>query len=286
MRRSVAGVAVAALVVLAAAACSGGPAGAGEGVATTPSGGTPAARPASPAPPVELTVFGAASLTDVLHRLSAAWEAANPGARIVVSTGSSAALATQIEQGAPADVFLSADTANAQRLVDDGFADGTAIVFAGNELALIVPAGNPAGISSPADLARPGVRIVAAGDEVPITRYASRLVANLGRLPGYPAGFAAAYAANVVSKEDDVRAIAAKIELGEGDAGIVYRTDAVAATGVRTIDVPAGTNVAASDAGVVVAGAADRATARAFMSWLIGPDGQAIMTAFGFTAGP
>jgi molybdate transport system substrate-binding protein len=203
---------------------------------------------------------------------------------VVVATGSSAALATQIEQGAPADLFLSADTANAQRLVDDGLADGAAVVFAGNEVALIVPAGNPGRLSNPADLARPGLRIVAAGDEVPITRYASRLVANLAAQPGYPPGFAAAYAANVVSKEDDVKAIVAKIELGEGDAGIVYGTDARAASDVETIAIPAAAGVTTVDAGVVVAGAASPGAARAFMTWLTGPDGQAILTAAGFAA--
>ena len=82
-----------------------------------------------------------------------------------------------------------------------------------------MPTDNPAGIKTPADLARPGVKVIAAGDEVPITKYATQLVANLAKEPGYPADFAAAYAANIVSKEDNVKAVVAKIELGEGDAG-------------------------------------------------------------------
>ncbi len=231
----------------------------------------------------DLTVFGAASLTDVLGTVKAAYEAAHPGLTILISTDSSAALATQIEQGAPADVLLSADTENAERLVQDGLAAGNAVVFAGNELAIIVPVGNPAGVAAAADLARPGLKIVAAGDEVPITRYATQLVANLGALPGYPADFVDAYEANVVSREDNVKAVVAKIELGEGDAGIAYRTDAAATSSVEVINVPVGANVVASYAGVAVKGG-ESAASTAFLDWLNGPDGQAILASFGFTS--
>ncbi len=179
-------------------------------------------------------------------------------------------------------MFLSADTRNAQRLVDDGFAAGDAVVFAGNELTVIVPAGNPAGIATPADLARPGVKIVAAGDEVPITTYATQLVANLAAEPGYPSGFEAAYASNVVSREDNVKAVVAKIELGEGDAGIVYRTDAAASSKVETVAVPADANVPASYAAVVVRASSHPAAATGFLDWLTGPDGQRILASFGF----
>jgi molybdate transport system substrate-binding protein len=224
----------------------------------------------------------AASLRDVLVAAEGAYETTHPGVALTVATGSSAALATQVEQGAPADVFLSADAANPRRLVDGGLADGDAVVFARNELAIIVPAGNPGNVSSPADLARPGLRVVAAGDAVPITIYATELVANLAAEPGFPPDFAAAYAANVVSREDSVRSVLAKVQLGEADAGIVYATDAAAADDTRTIPVPAGANVPADYAGVVV-GASPRADeAGAFLDWLAGPDGQAILGDFGF----
>ena len=147
---------------------------------------------------------------------------------------------------------------------------------------MIVPTANPAGITSPADLARTGIKVIAAGDEVPITKYAKQLVANLARQPGYPAGFAAAYAASVASKEDNVKGIVAKVELGEGDAGIVYVTDAKASSKVATVDVPAGANVPATYAGVVVRTARNPAAAKAFLDWLAGPDGQAILGTFGF----
>ncbi len=237
---------------------------------------------ATSAEPVELTVFAAASLKGALEKAEGAYEAANAGVTVTLSTDSSAALATQIEQGAPADVFLSADTRNPQELVDGGLAEGNAVVFATNLLTVIVPAGDPAGIATPAGLAKPGVKVIAAGDEVPITRYASELVANLAGEAGYPADFAAAYAANVTSKEDNVKAVVAKIELGEGDAGIVYVTDAAAATKVETIAVPDGANVPATYAGVVVKASSRIPAARAFLDWFAGPDGQAILSAFGF----
>ena len=253
--------------------------------ACSSSGGASTTSPPSSGASVALTVFAAASLKNVLAEAEAAYEAATPGTDLTISTDSSSALATQIEQGAPADVFLSADTTNPQKLVDGGFASGDAIPFAGNKLTVIVPTDNPAGIQSPADLAKPGLRIIAAGDEVPITKYATQLVENLARQPDAPAGFAAAYAANVASKEDNVSAIVAKIELGEGDAGIVYVTDA-ATDEVTPIDIPNTANVPATYAGVVVGESPNHDAAAAFLDWLTGPDGQAILSSFGFLPPP
>ncbi|HLO34540.1 MAG TPA: molybdate ABC transporter substrate-binding protein, partial [Candidatus Deferrimicrobium sp.] len=231
--------------------------------ACSSSAAAPATTPS--AAQADLTILGAASLKGALDKVVAAYEAANPGTTLTVSTDSSAALETQIEQGAPADVFLSADTANPEKVVAKGLANGAPVDFAGNELTLVVPTANPAGIRSPADLARPGVKIVAAGDAVPITTYATRLVANLAKEPGYPTDFAAAYAANIASKEDNVKAIVAKVELGEGDAGIVYVTDAKASAKVATVAVPDGANVPATYAGVVIKASSNPVAARAFL---------------------
>ena len=118
--------------------------------------------------------------------------------------------------------------------------------------------------------------------DVPITKYTTQVVANLAGTGGYPAGFAAAYDANVVSKEDNVKAVVAKIELGEGDAAIVYVTDAKASTKVKTIEIPAEANVPATYAGVVVKASPNAAAAHAFLTWLAGPDGQAVLAEFGF----
>jgi molybdate transport system substrate-binding protein len=239
---------------------------------------------ATATPQTDLTIFGAASLKDVLDDLATAYEAAHPEMAVTLSSDSSAALATQIEQGAPADVFLSADRTNAQRLVDDGFASGDAIDFAANAVTIIVPADDPGDVATPADLGRAGLKVIAAGEAVPITSYATQLIDALAGEPGYPADFSASYRANVVSREDNVRAIVAKIELGEGDAGIVYRTDAIASNGVETVDLPGDIAVVATYAGVVVSASPDREAARMFIDWLTGPDGQAILAEHGFGA--
>ena len=266
-------------VVLAACA-------AGSGPSPTPNPAQAKTAQRSAATQADLTIFGAASLKAALKAVTSTYETANPGTTITVSTDSSAALETQIEQGAPADVFLSADTANPQKLVDAGLASGDPVPFAGNELTIIVPDDNPAGITAPADLANDGLRIIAAGDEVPITKYATRLVENLAGLPGAPADFADAYAANIASKEDNVSAVVAKVALGEGDAGIVYATDAAAADGVATIDLPDSANVPATYAGVVVGASPNQPAATAFLDWLAGPEGQAVLAEFGFLPPP
>ena len=268
-------VATLALVLLA---CS-------SGGATSPSAAqaTPVATgEVSTSVNLELTVFGAASLKGVLDKAKTAYETANPGTTVTVSTDSSSALEMQIEQGAPADVFLSADTTNPKKLVDRGFADGAAVTFAGNKLTVIVPTANPAGIATPADLAKPGVKVIAAGPEVPITKYATQLVGNLAKEAGYAADFAAKYAANVASQEDNVKAVVAKIELGEGDGGIVYVTDAKASSKVTPIDIPDTANVPATYAGVVVKASKNAAAAKNFLDWFAGPGGQAILSEFGF----
>lgn len=237
---------------------------------------------AASAETIDLTVFAAASLAGALDKVKEAYEASHPGTTLTVSVDSSSAHETKIEQGAPADVFLSADTANPQKLVAKGLSAGEPVVFATNKLAIVVPNGNPGGVATPADLAKPGLKVIAAGDDVPITTYAKQLVDNLAGEPGYPADFAAAYARNVVSKEDNVKAVIGKIELGEGDAAIVYATDAKASTKVATLDVPEAANVSAKYAGAVVAASIHQEAARTFLGWLTSPDGQAILSSVGF----
>ena len=245
-------------------ACSGGALGAGQATRE------------------EVTVFAAASLRDAVAEAARAYEAAEPGTTIRVSFGASSALRIQIEHGAPADVLLSADTANPAGLVAAGLADGEAVRFAANAVTIVVPRENPAGIVSPADLAGDGVTIVAAGETVPIAAYADELVTRLARLPGYPPDFIARYERNVVSREENVRALLAKVELGEADAGIVYATDARASEGVLEVAVPREAVVTASYAGVVLRGSPGSAEGRVFLDWLAGPGGGAILGAFGF----
>ena len=269
------------ILALILAACSG--TGASPSASAAASAATSAAASVAPsAATINLTIYGASSLTGALAKAKATYEAANPGVTLTISTDASSALETKIEQAAPADVFLSADTTNPQKLVDKGLAVAPAVTYAKNLLTVIVPTSNPAQIQTPADLAKTGVKIIAAGDAVPITKYATQLVANLAKQPGYPANFQAAYTANIVSKEDNVKAVVAKIELGEGDASIVYVTDAKASSKVTTVAVPDAANVVATYAGVVVKASPNQAAAGAFLTWFAGPDGQAILASFGF----
>jgi molybdate transport system substrate-binding protein len=235
---------------------------------------------------VELTVFAAASLNAAFSKLGSAFEAAHPGVTVVFSFDASNALRTQVEQGAPADVFASADEQNPGALVAAGLAFGPPTSFAANALTVIVPVGNPAKIATPADLARAGVKVVAAGAAVPITRYVDRLLANLAAQPGYPSDFVTAVTANVVSREDNVKGIVTKIELGEGDAGIVYVTDANASAKVETVPLPDGANVRATYEAVAIRAAAHPALAADFLAFLHGTDGQAMLAKFGFLPAP
>jgi molybdate transport system substrate-binding protein len=229
-----------------------------------------------------LTVFAAASLTKPFTIMGQAWAAQHAGSTLTFSFDASSALRAQIEQGAPVDVFASADLKHPQALIDECLAPAPIITFASNHLVIVVPKANPAGITSPADLAKPGVRIVAAGPDVPITKYAEQVIDNLAAQPDAPAGYAAAVHANIVSREDNVAAVLSKIELGEGDAGIVYVSDAASSTAVSTVEIPAAVNLLATYGAVEVAATTVPDGAAAFLGYLTGPEAQAILAQYGF----
>jgi molybdate transport system substrate-binding protein len=283
MRSRLAAFLAAFTLVLAACSSSGGSTAPSAAAST---GQATAARSTAPAShsgaAIELEIYGAASLKGALDATKPVYEPSHPGVTLVMSTDASSALEAKIEQGAPASVFLSADTANPQKLVDKGLTTGPPVNFAKNILTVIVPIANSAKVKTPADLAKPAVKIIAAGNAVPITKYANTLVANLAKQPGYPANYVAAYNANVVSKEDNVMAVVAKLELGVGDAGIAYVTDAKGSTKVATVDVPPSANVVATYAGVVSKASPNTSAAKDFLTWFAGPDGQAILSGFGF----
>ena len=274
------------LVALLVAACGGGPTGSPSAAASTaasPAGASsasPAATSAGTA--TELQIYAAASLKSVLAKVKSAYEAANAGITLTVSTDSSAALETKIEQGAPADLFLSADTASPQKVVDKGLSSGTVVKFAENRLTVIVPTADPAKIAAPVDLAKGGVKIIACADGVPIQTYTTRWLAKVVALPAYGADFAARFTANIVSHEDNVGAIVTKVGLGEGDAGVVYVTDAKSSDKVTAIAIPSDENVTASYGGVVIKASKGADAATAFLTWLASPSGQQILSDAGF----
>ncbi len=234
--------------------------------------------------PMDLTVAAASSLRDAVTALTGSYAADHPGITFTITTDSSATIRAQIEQGAPVDVFLSADTRNPQALADGGLVEGLPVTFAANALALVVPTDNPAGITEPADLARPGVRVVGAADSVPIAAYTARVIAALGASTADPAGFVAAVEANVVSREENVAAVIARVELGDADAAFVYATDVASGANVLSIPVPASANVRAEYAGVVVKGGSNTSVAGEFLAWVAGEGGRVVLSSFGFLA--
>lgn len=254
-----------------------------------------AASPAAAAEPAafpeaggELTVFAAASLTDSFNKIKADLEAAHPGLTIIYNFAGSQALVTQLTEGSPADVFASASKAQMEKAVEAGVIDGTAQVFTQNRLAIVVPKDNPAGIQSPADLAKDGVKLVLAQAEVPVGQYARQSICNAGNdTATYGEGFVAKIGANVVSEEDNVKAVLTKVQLGEADAGIVYTTDITesVAPDVQLIEIPAAINVVAKYPIAPVKGG-NAELAAAFIDYVLGPDGQATLQSFGFEPKP
>ncbi len=227
-----------------------------------------------------LTVFAAASLRTVAEELETAWLAEHPEAPLTLASGASNVLASQIREGAQADVFLSADPVRPRELAADGLTAAEPVAFAGNRLTLVAAAGNER-IDVAADVAAPGVRLVGVSRGAPIDGYTTDAIAGLAETMPRPEAFTEAVAANVVSREDNVRAALAKVELGEGDAAFVYITDALAAEGVREVPLPATVDVVAHYAAVQVS---EAAAAAEFVRWLREPTAAAVFEAAGFEA--
>ena len=212
-----------------------------------------------------INVFAAASLTDVFKSIDA-----GPS----YSFAGSSTLAAQITQGAPADVFASADLALPGRLFGKGLVQKP-VVFTRNRVVLVVPAANPAGITRISDLAKPGVKVVIAGSTVPVGNYTLKVLRKLG--------LTSSVLANVVSREPDVRSVLAKAVLGEADAGFVYLTDARTVAGkVRVLTVPARAQPKIWYSMAVVSASGNKAGARRFMKEVLGKDGQKKLVAAGF----
>ncbi|MSP78278.1 MAG: molybdate ABC transporter substrate-binding protein [Dehalococcoidia bacterium] len=249
---------------------------------------TTAPAPAPQAPKVTgtVTVFAASSLTEAFNDAKAAFEAANPGATVTFNFAGSSALRTQLEQGAKADVFASADEVQMGMAVTNGVIDGAATHFATNRLVVITPVDKK--IASLADLAKPGLKLVVAAPEVPVGNYARQSFASMNGKLGLTANFSTKVLANVVSNETNVRQVVGKVSLGEADAGIVYTTDVTADVQAKlaTLAIPTEVNVLAIYPIATVKGAVNAAAARAFISFLGSAQGQAILAKRGFGAAP
>jgi molybdate transport system substrate-binding protein len=243
----------------------------------------PAAVRAQTARTAQVTVFAAASLAAAFGEIGADFERAHPGTRVRLNFAGSQQLAVQLEHGARADFFASADLRWMEYLARRGLLAGSPRVFAHNHLVVIVPRGNPAGIAALEELARPAIKLVIAADAVPAGRYARRALANLARLPGFPADFVARVERNVVSEEETVKSVVAKLQLGEADAGIVYASDVTgpAASGLGVLPIPESANVRADYPLAVLREAAAPAVAEAFARHVLGAEGRRVLRRHG-----
>jgi molybdate transport system substrate-binding protein len=240
------------------------------------------APPGGAAASTQLTVFAAASLRECFAELGRRFEETHPGVQVLFNLAGSQELRTQIENGAPADVFASADQRHMQALVAQKLAD-VPRVFAYNEPVVAVPKDNPARLASFQDLPK-ARRIVLGAPEVPIGAYALRILDAASRK--YGGDFRAKVEARVVSRELNVRQVLAKIGLGEADAAIVYRTDGLAANhGVEMIDIPADLQIVAEYPIAVLTRARHPALASEFVQLVLSPAGRETLARFGFRTG-
>jgi molybdate transport system substrate-binding protein len=217
-----------------------------------------------------INVFAAASLKEAFTTLGQQFEAAHPGTKVVLSFGPSSGLATQITQGAPADVFASASTKNMDQVVRAAAATSPTD-FASNVMEIAVPAKNPAGITTLSDLARSGVKVALCQKAVPCGTTAVKVFTK-ARLTLTP-----------VTQEVDVKAVLTKVTLGEVDAGVVYLTDVRAAGAkVKGIEIPANLNASTRYPIATLTRAPNKATAQAFTDYVLSPDGAGVLSAAGF----
>jgi molybdate transport system substrate-binding protein len=241
------------------------------------SSGSAASKPstttaAAPKLTGSITVSAAASLTEAFGRIATDFRTANPGTTVTFNFGSSGTLATQIQQGAPVDVFASADPALVTPLQPAKLVAGRATVIANNELEIVTKPGNPKKIRSLADLATAGV-VSLCGETVPCGKYAAQVLANAGVT--IPAGS--------ITRGQDVKATLAAVTTGDADAAIVYVSDAkTAGAAVTAVPIPAAQNARATYPMIVLKRSTNAATARAFVAFVASSRGQATLKSFGF----
>ncbi|MEU1807513.1 molybdate ABC transporter substrate-binding protein [Micromonospora sp. WMMD1076] len=231
-------------------------------------------EPSGPDGAGPVTVFAAASLTESFTKLGKEYEAAHPGSTVTFNFGGSSGLATQITQGAPADVFAAASPATMKTVTDAGDAAGEPAVLVRNQLVVAVPPGNPARVGGLADLARPGVKVALCAEQVPCGA-AARTALDAAGVRLTPA-----------TLEQDVKGALAKLRLGEVDAALVYRTDVRAAPELDAVEFPESARAVNDYPIVVLRAAGNPAAARAFVDFVRSDAGLAVLTAAGFQAPP
>ena len=262
MRRTALTLTVVATAGLLLAGCSS---------ASTPAVSTPSTTTSSkPALSGTVNVFAAASLKEAFTKLGRQFEAAHPGIKVVFNFGPSSGLATQINAGAPADVFASASSKNMDQVVTTGSA-ASPTNFASNVMEIAVPPKNPADVTLLSDLAKAAVKVALCQKAVPCGATAEKVFTN-AKLTVTP-----------ITEEVDVKSVLAKVTLGEVDAGLVYVTDVLAAGDkVKGIQIPTDVNASTKYPIATLTKAPNKATARAFTNYVLSPDGASVLTAAGF----
>lgn len=269
-------------MLVMAVACTGSAGGVTSGSSTATGGTSPV-----PGRSQRLVVFAASSLLDPFRVLGMQFQEAHPGVTVDFNFAGSAQLVTQLQQGASADVVAFADLVHMKKVQDAGLVQGEPVIFAKNRLTIVVPKRNPAGVQGLADLARPGVKLVIAHQNVPVGTYARTVLQRASQRPEYGPDFASRVLANVVSEEVNVKQVLAKVALGEADAGIVYVTDVQAAgSAVDPVPIPEELNVVACYPIAVIAGARDSALARQFVELVRSDAGRVVLERSGFQAVP
>ena len=221
----------------------------------------------------EVVVFAAASLTGSFTQFGKDFEAASPGTTVTFNFAGSSALANQINQGAPADVFASAAPANMATVVEAGNAQGRPTTFAKNQLVIAVPKGNPNRVTGVSDLAEAGVKVALCAEQVPCGAAAKKALSASG------------VSVTPVTQERDVKAALSKVTLGEVDAALVYRTDVqAAADDVDGVEFPESAGAINDYPIVVVRDAPNKRGAQAFLDYVRSPEGRAVLTEAGFEA--
>lgn len=231
-------------------------------------------------------VFAAASLADAFNELAHRLEAQRPGLRVRINLAGSQQLVSQLEQGAVADVFASADERWMRVVQEHGLLAGDPSLFARNRLVVIVPKTNPARIGKLQDLAKGGIKLVLAADAVPVGHYSRTMLGNLSRTDGFDPDFATRALRNVVSEEENVKSVVSKVQLGEADAGIVYRSDLTPAVTryVRVVEVPRAANVITAYPIAVLKDSRSPEAAKAFVDLVLSADGQRVLEQRGLMA--
>ena len=236
------------------------------------------------APRTTLTVFAASSLQAPFETLAQRFERAHPGTRVVFNFAGTPQLAAQLAAGARADVFASAD----ERWMDDvrgkGLLGSDPERFARNRLIAIVPRTNPARIGRLQDFTRRGVKLALALENVPVGRYTRDALAQLARRPDFPPDFARRVLANGVTEEENVRAVALKVQLGEVDGGFVYRSDVSGALAryVSVFELPDDVSLRIAYPIALVRAGREPALARAFLDLVLSNEGQTVLMTHGF----